>query len=77
MELTASEIDRAISHINEVIRENLRCDSGDWSWLDKANEDNWLQALEEHHQIEVPSAFTRFAKPIIVRRVSANDGGAA
>jgi hypothetical protein len=77
MELTASEIDRAIADVNDVIRENLRCEYGEWSWLDNANEDNWLQALEQDNQIEVPSAFTKSGKPILVRRVFINEGGAA
>ena len=77
MELTASEIDRAIANVNEVVRENYRCEDGDWPWLDQHNCDSWLQALEQENEIEVPSAFTRSGRPEIVKRVFINEGGAA
>jgi hypothetical protein len=80
MELTAQEIDHAIADINALVREAYRCSQGDFGWLDDANLDSWLQALEQDGAIEVPSFFTISGRVERVRRVfieSKPIGGAA
>lgn len=68
MELTAQEIDRAIADINALVREPYRCPQGDFPWLDEANLDNWIQALEQDNEVEIPSFYTISRRTERVRR---------
>lgn len=72
IELTAQEIDRAISDINALVREPYRCAQGDFPWLDEANYDNWIQALEQDGEVEIAAFFTRSGRTERVRRVFIN-----
>ena len=69
MELTAQEIDRAIVQINARVREPYRCAQGDFPWLDATNLDNWIQALEQDGEVEIPAFYTISRRTERVRRV--------
>ena len=68
MELTDQEIDRAIADINALVREPYRCSQGDFPWLDEANLDNWIQALEQENEVEIPAFYAISGRTERVRR---------
>lgn len=69
-ELSASEIDSAISAVNELVRDPFVSPEGDFLWLDDANLDSWIQALEQDGLIEIPAHFSKSGRPEIIRRRS-------
>lgn len=82
MELTAQEIDRAIADINALVREPYRCKTGDFPWLDEANLDNWIQALEQENEVEIPAFYaisgrTERVRRTFIERRPEQTGGAA
>jgi len=72
MELTALEIERAIIQINARVREPYRCAQGDFPWLDATNLDNWIQALEQEGDVEIPSFYAISGRTERVRRTFIN-----
>ena len=75
MELTAQEIDCAIVQINARVREPYRCAHGDFPWLDEANLDSWIQALEQDGMLEIPAHYSRSGRPERMTRRSLATGG--
>ena len=73
MELTEQEFTHAVAEINALVREGYRCHHGDYPWLNEANFDSWIQALEQDGCIEIPSFYALSGRPERVRRA----GGAA